>query len=190
MSFHKIFRKFYRQKGKEMCFECNDFIEKGSKILDLGSGCGIAGREFQDFFKADLIGIDIVDKRVEEIPFKIFDGLNIPYPDSNFDYVLISYVLHHAKDPLSLLKEAKRVVRNRIIVYEDLLEGWFSELVCKVHGLTFSYLFQDKTGSNNFRKDKEWKKIFEDLKLKVIFEKRVSHPLFPINKKLFILEKV
>jgi ubiquinone/menaquinone biosynthesis C-methylase UbiE len=189
MSFHQLFKKFYATKGKEMCYECQDFMEKGAKILDLGCGCGIAGREFQKFFKSDLIGIDVVDKRVEKIPFLIFDGKNIPFPDNHFDYVLISYVLHHAKDPVLLLREAKRVARKKIIIYEDLVEDWLSELICKIHGLTFSLLFQDKKGNNNFKKEEEWKKIFDNLKLKIIFEKNIPPLLIPIDKKLFVLDK-
>jgi len=190
MSFHEIFKKFYAEKGKEMAIECRDFIEENSKILDLGCGSGLAGKEFQKLFKADLVGIDVVDIRVEKIPFKIFDGLNISFPDDYFDYVLISYVLHHAKDPVSLLREAKRVARKKIIIYEDLLGGWMSELICKIHGLTFSFLFQDKKGSSSFKKGKEWQKVFEDLKLKIIFEKRISPSFNIINKKLFVLEKI
>jgi len=173
-----------------MSIECRQFIDQNSKILDLGCGSGLAGREFQKFFKADLTGIDVVDIRVEKIPFMLFDGLNIPFTDNHFDYILISYVLHHAKDPISLLREARRVARKRIIIYEDLVEGWMSELFCKIHGLTFSYLFQDKKESKNFKKEKDWKNIFEDLKLKIVFEKRVSPILFPVDKKLFILEKI
>lgn len=173
-----------------MCVECQSFIEENSKILDLGCGSGLAGREFQKFFKANLTGLDVVDIRVEKIPFMLFDGLNIPFPDNHFDYVLISYVLHHAKDPVSLLREAKRVARKKIIIYEDLVEGWLSELICKIHGLTFSFLFQDKKGNNNFKKEEEWKKVFDDLKLKIIFEKRISPVLIPVDKKFFILEKI
>ena len=189
MSFHQFFQKFYRQKGKVMCLECRDYIKNGSKMLDLGCGSGLAGKEFQDFFKADLIGIDVVDMRVEKIPFKVFDGLNIPFPDNNFDCVLIAYVLHHTKEPDYLLKEARRVARNRIIVYEDLTEGWLSKLICGIHGNTFSYLFQNKKGNNNFKKRQDWKNIFESLKLKIIFEKKVAPFLIPIDKRLFVLEK-
>ena len=173
-----------------MCLECKDFIEEKSKILDLGCGSGLAGREFQKFFKADLIGIDIVDIRVEKIPFQIFDGANINFPDDHFDYILISYVLHHAKEPLSLLKEAKRAAKKRIIIYEDLIEGWLSKLICKIHSSVFSYLFQDKKGSGNFKKEKDWKIIFKGLKLKLIFEKKVSSILNPVEKKLFVLNKI
>lgn len=173
-----------------MALECKDFVDDDSKILDLGCGSGLAGKEFQNFFKADLIGIDVVDIRVEKIPFKIFDGISIPYPDNNFDYVLIGYVLHHANNPISLLKEAKRVVKKRIIVYEDLVGGSLSRLICKIHGFSFSYLFQKQRGTGNFKKEKDWKNIFQDLKLKIIFEKRVSNKLFSINKKLFILERL
>lgn len=190
MSHYAAFQKIYRDAGKRMCQDCKDFVENGSKILDLGCGSAIAGREFQKFFKADLIGIDVKDQRVEKIPFKIFDGLNIPFPDSYFDYVLIGYVLHHANDPISLLKEAKRVIKKRILIYEDLISGFLSEVICRIHGVTFSYLFQNKKGSANFKKQTEWEKIFKDLKLKLIFEKKVSSILNPVEKKLFVLDKI
>jgi len=190
MNHYAVFRKFYRDAGKRMCQDCEDFVENGSKILDLGCGSAIAGREFQKYFRADLIGIDVKDQMVEQIPFKIFDGINIPFPDNYFDYVLIGYVLHHAKDSISLLKESKRVVKKRILIYEDLISGFLSEMICGIHGATFSYLFQDKKGSANFRKQTEWEKIFKGLKLKLIFEKKVSSILNPVEKKLFVLNKI
>jgi len=190
MRFYSIFKNFYQRAAKKMCLDCKDFLNDGSKILDLGCGSGIVGKEFQKYFGTKLIGIDIRDQRVEKIPFRVFNGFSLPFPENSFDAVLMNYVLHHAKDPLSLLKEAKRVSKNKIIIYEDLAEGLLSKIICKIHGASFDYLFQKNKGkNNNFKKNEEWKKTFENLNLKMLFEKRCSSVFNPLEKKLFILEK-
>ena len=169
-----------------MCCDCQNFIEKGSKILDLGCGSGIVAKTFQDFFQAEIVGVDIQDKRIFNFPFKIIDGKNLPFSENSFNVVLISYVLHHSYNPISLLKEAKRVTKNKIIIYEDLPEGFLSNLVCKIHGFTFNQFLQNKKQKFDFKKKEEWQKIFENLNLKIIFEKKISN--LP-KKTFFVLKK-
>ena len=196
MNYYRIFFNIYQRAAQKMCLECQEFIEKGSRILDLGCGSGIAGKAFQEFFQADLIEVDIKDKRVVNIPFQIIDGINLPFPENYFDVVLINYVLHHAKNPLALLKEAKRVTKDKIIIYEDLPERFLGKAICWFHGYTFHLFFQhSKTEKReklnfNFKTNKEWRDVFENLELKSIFEKRISSIFNPIEKKLFVLEKI
>lgn len=184
MKYYQLFYKIYQRAAEKMCRECQGFIEKGVKILDLGCGSAIAGRIFQDFFKAEILGIDIVDKRVEKIPFRIYDGKNIPFPEKSFDVILINYVLHHVENQKTLLIEAKRVAKDKIIIFEDLSEGFFSKIYCKFHGLTFKKFFQ-KDSFISFKTSKEWEEIFQRIGLKIIFKKRISN--FPVEKELFIL---
>jgi len=88
-----------------------------------------------------VIGVDIKDKRVVNIPFQIIDGKNLPFPEKSFDLVLINYVLHHSGDPVAILKEAKRVSK-KIIIYEDLPEDILSKIFCQFHSLTFNIFFK------------------------------------------------
>jgi SAM-dependent methyltransferase len=188
--FYRIFSKIYERAAKKMCCDCQGFIKEGVKILDLGSGSGIIGNNFQKYFKGELIGVDIKDQRIVNIPFQIYNGVSLPFQDNYFDVVLINYVLHHCQDPPAILKEAKRVVKDRIIIYEDLAEGILAKLICKIHGISFSFLFQKNEEKGNFKKINEWKKVFDNLGLKLIFEKKVSSIFNPVKKKLFVLEKV
>jgi len=183
--YYQIFSKIYERAAKKMCFACQDFIKKGSKILDLGCGSAIVGNEFKDFFQAEVIGVDIVDRRILNLPFKIYDGRDLPFPEKSFDIVLLNYVLHHCQDPLALLKEAKRVVRDKIVIFEDLPEGFFSNLICKIHDLTFTKFFQHQNHSLSFKSEKEWEIIFRDLGLNIIYKKRRDN--FPLKKELFVL---
>ena len=170
-----------------MCQACRDFIKKDSKILDLGCGSGIVGKTFQEFFQADLFGVDIKDRRLNNIPFGLIDGKNLPFPEKSFDVVLINYVLHHSRDPIALLKEAKRVAKDKIIIFEDLFEGFLPKLICKIHGGSFNKFFGNPT-KTSFKSEEEWKKIFKGLGLNIIFKKRINN--FPVKKELFILEKI
>ena len=175
--------------AKRMCQDCQQFIEKKSKILDLGCGSGIVSKAFQDFFQSQVIGGDIIDKRVFKIPFKKIDGKSLPFLKNNFDTVLIAYVLHHTRDPEALLEEVKRVVKDKILIFEDLPEGPISNLVCKLHGVTFDKFIGNRN-KTIFKTEKEWQDVFEKLNLKLIFKKRINSKFSPITKELFVLEKM
>jgi len=202
MNFYRIFSKIYERAAQKMCLDCQDFIQKGSKILDLGCGPGIIGETFGDFFQAKVIGVDIKDNRIYPLPFKIINGKSLPFPENSFDIVLINYVLHHSGDPILLLKEAKRVAKDKIIVYEDLPEGLLSRIICKIHGISFAIFFgnPNKTSfktelpkeakvkmrtSSSFASEKEWEEVFKKIGLNIVFKSRINN--FPVKKELFIL---
>jgi len=183
--YYRILSPIYQRAAKKMCLDCQDFIEKGEKILDLGCGSGIVGKTFQDFFNAEISGIDIVDKRVEKIPFQIYDGKNIPFSENYFNIILINYVLHHSDDPEALLKEAKKIGK-KIIIYEDLPENLLSKIYCKIHSITFNKFFQKPAEANySFKTGKEWEEIFQKIGLNLIFKKQINN--FPVKKELFVL---
>jgi len=185
MSYYRIFSKAYQGAAQRMCLDCQDFIKKGSKILDLGCGSGIVGKSFQKFFQAEVIGVDVQDNRIYPIPFELIDGKKLPFPEKSFDVVLISYVLHHSEDPTLLLKEAKRVARDKIVIYEDLPEGFLSRIICKIHGISFDKIFRNQS-QTSFKLKKEWEKIFREIRLNTILKKRINN--FPVKKELFILK--
>jgi ubiquinone/menaquinone biosynthesis C-methylase UbiE len=181
--YYRIFFPFYQWAAQKMCHDCQDFIKKGERLLDLGCGSGIVAKAFQDFFQAKVIGVDIRDQRIFNFPFEIIDGKTLPFSEKSFDTVLISYVLHHSNDPVALLKEAKRVSK-KIIIYEDLPETLLSKIYCKFHSITFNKFFQ-KNSNSSFKTSEEWEKIFQKIGLTIIFKKRINN--FPVKKELYIL---
>jgi len=187
--YYKIFSGLYSKSAKKTCQECQDFIKEGAEILDLGCGSGLITKELQKKFKAKVLGVDVKDHRIVNIPFKIINGVNLPFSDNSFDVVLISYVLHHAHNPIALLREAKRVARDKIIIYEDLPQGSFSNFICQLHGISFNTFFQKEKGRTNFKTEEEWRDIFKKLGMRVIFEKEISTPFNPVLKKMFVLKK-
>ena len=185
MSFYRIFSKIYEKAAKKMCLDCRDFIRKGSEILDLGCGCGIAGKAFQDFFQAKVLWIDVKDCRILPLPFRLYDGFHLPFPENSFDAVLINYVLHHSEDPAALLKGAKSATRDKIIIFEDLPEGFLSKLICMIHGSSYDKFFGNPA-KTSFKTESEWEKIFKESGLNIVFKKRVNN--FPVKKEMFVLK--
>lgn len=175
-----------------MCQECEPFIENGSKILDLGCGRGITAKVVKRYFQAEVIGVDVKDQRTVSLPFHLIDGENLPFSDNSFDTVMINYVLHHAANPQNLIQEAKRVSRNRIIVYEDLKEKGLAGAICWLHQNTYKIFVPSQKGSIRFHNEYEWQDIFRNLGLKVTLKKATNPKLswiYPAKNILFVLEK-
>jgi len=190
MKFFKLFKKIYEMGAERMCKEIGEFIEEGDKILDLGCGSGILSFKIKKKFEVEILGIDIADNRICQIPFQKYDGKKIPFPQDYFDVVLISFVLHHALDPIATLEEAKRVGK-KIIIFEDLPENFLGKVRCFFHLFFWNALSQKNT-KFHFFKEKEWEKIFEKMNLKLIAKKDFNLPLSfldPVKKKIFVLKK-
>lgn len=172
-----------------MCRECKEFIKSNSKILDFGCGSAIIGKQFADYFNSKVLGVDIIDNRVEPVDFKQYDGRSLSFlTDNSFDVVLANYVLHHTPDPISAFKEAAAKSKKRIIVYENLSEGIIAKILCHWHGISFGALFQKNFVCGKFLTRKEWEKVFVDLNLKLIYAKTISG-FNPMKNTLFVLEK-
>jgi ubiquinone/menaquinone biosynthesis C-methylase UbiE len=187
---YRLLKPLYEKAAQGMCRECKDFISRNSKILDLGCGSGIVIDEFRKRFDSEIFGVDIIDNRVIDIPFKKIEGGDLScFDDNSFDTVMISFVLHHSKDPIELLKEAKRVARKNVIIYENLPEGFIPSIACKIHGESFAKYFQKNKETGKFFKREEWLDIFKNLGLNLIYEQRVSSFLNPLKEELFVISK-
>jgi len=188
----RVCSPIYSQEAIKLCKECEPFVEKGSNILDLGCGRGILSDTFKNYFQAQVTGVDVSDQRVVDLPFKIIDGKRLPFPDNYFDAVLIIYVLHHAKYPEELLKETKRVVKNKIIVCEDLEDKGLTHIACWLHKNTYKLGAPAADNPIVFRNEKGWESLFKNIDLKINFKKKLRTKLewlYPAKHILYILEK-
>jgi SAM-dependent methyltransferase len=86
------------------------------RVLDLG--CGEGGSV--DWFRArdpDVawVGLDVADSPLRatrtDAQIDVYDGETIPWPVGAFDLVYCKQVLEHARRPVSLMREAGRVLR-------------------------------------------------------------------------------
>lgn len=95
------------------------YLEKGEKVLDVGCGNFLVSRKLMEMTGANIIGIDVKDRAIDG-DVLIYDGKKLPFEDDSFDTCLVLMVLHHCSDPSAVLKECKRVAKNRIIITEDI----------------------------------------------------------------------
>ncbi len=95
-------------------------------ILDVGCGTGavlshLADLKFGESYSALDISqhvIDILRKRGKIhglVGAEVYDGSSIPYPDNKFDMVILSHVIEHLSNPVSLLQESARVGRYLVV---------------------------------------------------------------------------
>jgi len=75
------------------------------------------------------VPVDVEDYNRTPLELTLFDGRELPFADASFDIVLLLFVLHHAEDARAVLREATRVCRRHVIVFEDVNLTWLDRLV-------------------------------------------------------------
>lgn len=184
MMISRLYRKLCINKAKKIHKECGNYVI--GSVLDVGSGRGYIAKEIsKDGKKVQCL--DIKDHNLTDLSLKIYDGKKIPFRANSFDTVLVCYVLHHAANPISLLKECAKVAKKRIIIFEDNADS----LLTKPLDILFNRLHGVDTPLN-FRNISEWINEFKKSGLKITKIKRgvekqwfypgVEHIMFVLDK--------
>ena len=97
-------------------------LEPGTRLLEVGTGVGavlaVLGQEFPG---VELTGVDIEPKQLEyarghleragvEATLVEADALSLTFEDESFDQVWMMWFLEHVADPVTVLREARRVL--------------------------------------------------------------------------------
>jgi len=148
---------------------CSRLIPFDSEVLDVGCGDGRLARLIADMRPdISICGIDVRQRKDSAMPVETFDGKSIPYGDGSFDVVMFVDVIHHADQPMTLLREAARVARQAILIKDHLVEGTLAYLTLQLmdwvgnarHGVSLPY---------NYWTLARWHEVFDKLRLNITF---------------------
>lgn len=105
-------------------------ITPHSRILDLGTGSGFLSFPIaQSNAECTVIGLDIAVRTLQQnrekasmvglsnLNFVDYDGINFPFEDNTFDYVVTRYALHHFPDIEKTFMEIGRVIKTGGILF-------------------------------------------------------------------------
>ena len=88
------------------------------KLLDLGAGNGDAHDSLNKILKnIKYVGLDIEEspevlKRTRcDLSFRVYDGVNIPFDDNEFDIIFCKQVLEHVRYPDDVISDVLRVLK-------------------------------------------------------------------------------
>ena len=92
-------------------------------------------------------GVEVHARPDCAIPFHLFDGQHLPFPDNSFDVCLFVDVLHHSQTPVAILQDACRVSRKFVLIKDHLAESRFDYWTLRVmdwvgnapHGVSLPY---------------------------------------------------
>lgn len=140
-----------------------DFLEDARTVLDVGCGDGsidLLVRKSNP--NLSIRGVDVFVRPSTKIPVEKFDGHKLPFDDKSFDAVICIDVLHHTDDPNVLLREAKRVARNVVVLKDHTMDGLFAYQTLRImdwvgnahHGVELPY---------NYWPEQKWRNAFSSI---------------------------
>ncbi len=164
ISWGKFVEWYSTQKAKSVFNRVKPYI-KGKNLLDVGFGAGtVAKLMVNSGYKVE--GIDVADLSIyKDLKATLYDGNKMPFKNNSFDTAVIVHVLHHCKEPLEVLKEAKRCAK-RVVFIEDTYRNEFEKKIVS---------FNDNIGNWEFYqhpylKDTVWKSTIKKMGMKLIFQ--------------------
>jgi SAM-dependent methyltransferase len=144
-----------------------DLIPSRARVLDVGCGDGLlTSLIVQERPDLSVTGVDVLVREGTRIPVEAFDGRTLPYGAREFDATLLVDVLHHAEDPMSLLRETARVTRRHIVIKDHLRKGPLAGPILRFmdwvgnarHHVALPYTYWTQ---------QEWDKAFSDLGVRI-----------------------
>lgn len=87
------------------------FLAPHSRVLELGGGNGWQAMQIASW-GVEIRSIDVEPQFDLYHSVELYDGVNIPFPDENFDLIFSSNVLEHVEMRTMLFTDMKRVLKH------------------------------------------------------------------------------
>lgn len=178
-------------RAYDMALEIARVIPNAYEILDVGCGNGFIAHHLASLLGSYVLGIDVAGKPEAPVNFRRYDGRYFPAADRSFEAVLFCYVLHHAQEVETILKELKRVLKDDglVVVYEDNPATWWDRFLCGVHNRQW----RGRTGECTFRAEAEWRETFQAAGFEIMQQRLLSrwrNFAHPVQRQFFLLRPI
>jgi ubiquinone/menaquinone biosynthesis C-methylase UbiE len=175
-------RLVFDRRTRVLARDLSALLPPNATVLDVGCGDGtIDSLILATRLDVSIEGVDVLVRPLPKIPVKSFDGRTLPQPDNSADVVMFIDVLHHADDPMVLLREAKRVARKMILLKDHRMAKPFAFLILRFmdwvgnrhHGVALPY---------NYWPEAKWRAAFNELQMAIVqWQPKVDLYPFPAS---------
>lgn len=115
--------KVYEEAYSLSIDKVRSLLSPGQNVLEIGCGTGIITCGIAPCVK-NVSAVDISPKMIDlakdklaklsidNVDCQVYDGYSLPYENASFDIVLLFNILQCVKEPVTLLKEAQRLLKD------------------------------------------------------------------------------
>jgi SAM-dependent methyltransferase len=155
----------YPRRVRALADHAARLIPPNALVLDVGTGDGqVAAALAKRRPDVQVRGLDVLVRATAAIEVAPFDGRVIPMADRSVDVVMLIDVLHHADDPLALLREGARVARSCIVLKDHICDSRLARSILR---------FMDVVGNarhgvalpHNYWTSWQWSEAIDTLRL-------------------------
>jgi SAM-dependent methyltransferase len=125
----RMLERLLERRAEALARRIAPFLPAGGSALDIGCGTGHNGAALRALRpQLTVWEADVVDIKVVGAPPVLIHDAVLPFPQDRFDCGLLLFVLQYPADPVPLLREAHRVITQRLLVLQstwgDALARW------------------------------------------------------------------
>ena len=153
-------------------------------VLDVGAAEGYVGEAIASLHNSDVDLLDVVDMNRTRLPLKLYDGCKFPFEEASREVVILSYVLHHCREPDLVLSEAMRVSRGVVVVLESVDRSTVSAFLLRkldiaANRIRSGFRMNEQEDSLNFRSSGQWIEAVNRLGGNMVWSKESGNFLHP-----------
>lgn len=116
----RVLERLLERRAAILARRIAPFLVDCGSVLDIGCGTGHNTVALRALRPRLTVGeADVVDMKVVGGPPVLVEDGVLPFPQDRFDAGVMLFVLHYPADPVSLLREAHRVVRQRLVILQS-----------------------------------------------------------------------